>query len=342
MSSQSWALAGATEAQLWYERSALAGLFIGAAGFGVHATLFFQVFRHLCARIRHRREQLLLGYVSVVFILSNIANGANLKFGEMVFINNRDYPGGPGAYFVQQSTALTAVLCNTIYICLTWFQDGLLLYRFWIIYGRRWYIVAFPTLMFLATFVLSCILITMLNQPTLTLWSTISFQLALSYWSISIAFNVLVTILISVRLLIMRSRSKHIQGPDSSSPYITVSAMLVESAFIYSSTGLAFLISYAINSPVQNLFLPLLGQVQSIAPLLIILRVAEGTAWSRNTASELVSSNLRFVNNRRRLNAPVDGSATILNTISITGELKASRQGDEESVVSRPDNFLKA
>lgn len=56
---------------------------------GVHATLFFQVVRLLYPRLRYRREQLLLGYVSVVFILSNIANGANLKFGEMVFINNR-------------------------------------------------------------------------------------------------------------------------------------------------------------------------------------------------------------------------------------------------------------
>lgn len=87
--------------------------------------------------------------------------------------------------------------------------------------------------------------------------------------------------------------------------------------------------------PVMCLWEPVLTFwfLQSIAPLLIILRVAKGTAWSQGTANQLISSNLRFVNNGKRLNAPVDGSATILNTVSIAGEL-ASRRVDEESVIS--------
>lgn len=37
-----------------------------------------------------------------------------------------DYPGGPGAYAVEQSNSLTLVLCNCVYLTLTWFQDALL------------------------------------------------------------------------------------------------------------------------------------------------------------------------------------------------------------------------
>ncbi|KAJ3742326.1 hypothetical protein DFH05DRAFT_1401645 [Lentinula detonsa] len=295
MASPLWSPAGETAAQLWYERSILAGLFLGAIGFGVHATLFFQASRSLYIHRNKGHNRLFLAYVIVVFLLSNIGNATNIRFGEMVFIDYRDYPGGPGAYFVEQSTALAAVLCNNVYICLSWFQDGLLLYRFWIIFGKRRIYLGLPVLMFTASITLSCLLIAMLSRPTLTLWSTISFQLALAYWSISISFNVLVTILICWRLLAMRRKlAKSMAQKESISPYTTVSAMLIESASLYSITGLGFLISYGVNSPVQNLWLPLLGQVQSIAPLLIILRVAEGKAWSAETGNSFVSTTINF------------------------------------------------
>lgn len=51
-------------------------------------------------------------------------------------------------------------------------------------------------------------------------------------------------------------------GQDIHSPYTTVTAILVESAAIYSATGLALLISFGLSSPVQHLWLPVLGQVQ--------------------------------------------------------------------------------
>jgi len=292
----------------------------------------------LYARRQYRREQVFLGYIVIVFLLSNIGNATNIKFAQQAFIDNRDYPGGPGAYSVEQSTALAAVLCNSVYITLTWFQDGLLLYRFWIIFGRNKTLLVLPTVMFIASVVLSCLLIAMLSQPDLTLWSTISFQLALSYWSISISFNVLVTILICARLLVMRQRLKKSKlGQDTHSPYTTVAAMLIESAVIYSATGLAFLISFGVNSPVQNLWLPLLGQIQSIAPLLIIFRVAEGKAWSSETEGMLVSTNINFrTQNIHSETHKVPGSTTILNTLSSVeaGAYINSKSTEEHSIVS--------
>lgn len=109
MSSASWA-PNETPAQLWFERIYLAGLFIGAVGFGmilfskfrsslccvfklfspgVHATLFFSTFKLLYARRQYRREQVFLGYIVIVFLLSNIGNGTNIKTAQQVFIDNR-------------------------------------------------------------------------------------------------------------------------------------------------------------------------------------------------------------------------------------------------------------
>ena len=100
----------------------------------------------------------------------------------------------------------------------------------------------------------------MLSRPGMTIWSNVSFQLITAYWSVSIAFNILLTIAIVTRLLVMRHRIG--KAMTVAGPYVSVSAMLIESAFLYSACGIAFLIAYGINSPVQNLILPTLAQVE--------------------------------------------------------------------------------
>lgn len=108
---------------------------------------------------------------------------------------------------------------------------------------------------------LSLFLIVELSQPGITLWSKISINLAIPYWSISIALNVIITTYIAARLLYMRHRIRRVV-PDCGVEYVSLTAMLVESAALYTVNGLFFLISFAVNSPIQNLALPLLGQSQ--------------------------------------------------------------------------------
>jgi hypothetical protein len=87
-------------------------------------------------------------------------------------------------------------------------------------------------------------------------------KLAIPYWAISISMTVILTALIAGRLLFMRYRLDKLVGARTSTPYVTITAMLVESAALYSINGLIFLVSYGVNSPSQNLWLPLLGQTQ--------------------------------------------------------------------------------
>jgi hypothetical protein len=101
----------------------------------------------------------------------------------------------------------------------------------------------------------------MLCIPGITLWSTISINLAIPYWAISIALNIIITACITARLLYMRYQMrKLIDG--SGAEYLSITAMLTESAALYTSNGLIFLVTYAVNSPIQNLALPVLGQTQ--------------------------------------------------------------------------------
>ncbi|KAJ7257040.1 hypothetical protein C8J57DRAFT_1185909 [Mycena rebaudengoi] len=306
--------ANETAVELWNERSILIGLFLGTIGFGVHLTLFFQCARALYTRNGHRNRELLV-FVCILFILGNIGNATNMIFGQRTFIDNRGYPGGPNAYFVEQSFDWSAVVCNSVYIVNSWFQDALLLYRFWMIWSRNYYILAVPAMAFLTSMgklnILSAILIAELSQPGNTFWTTISVNLAIPYWSISISMTVILTSLIAGRLLFMRYRLQKLMGQNTPSPYVTVTAMLVESAAIYSINGLIFLISYGVNSPVQNLALPLLGQTQSIAPVLIILRVAEGSSV---TATGLTGGSALSFRRPDTTGSTKAGSTTVLDT----------------------------
>jgi len=64
-------------------------------------------------------------YVVLLFIMGNIGNGTNIKVGELTFVDNRNFPGGPNEYF-SQGGGTVGLTCNVIYIINTWFQDGLL------------------------------------------------------------------------------------------------------------------------------------------------------------------------------------------------------------------------
>jgi len=101
----------------------------------------------------------------------------------------------------------------------------------------------------------------MLCVPGTTLWSTISIDLSIPYWSISIALTVVITACIVTRLSYMR-RQLYNTRVGSGSEYISVSAMLIESAALYSINGIIQVVSYGVNSPIQNLALPVLGQTQ--------------------------------------------------------------------------------
>ncbi|KAJ7448666.1 hypothetical protein B0H11DRAFT_340224 [Mycena galericulata] len=321
----SFAPANETAAQLWNERSIFVGLFLGAIGFGVHLTLFFQCARALYARKGGKRNRELLIFICILFILGNIGNATNIVFGQKTFIDDRDFPGGPNAFFVEESTNWSAVVCNSVYIVNSWFQDALLLFRFWTIWSGNYYVVALPGLAFLTSMILSAILIAELSEPGNTIWTTISVNLAIPYWSISISMTVILTSLIVGRLLFMRYRLRKLMGSNAPTPYVTVVAMVVESAAIYSINGLIFLVSYGVNSPVQNLALPLLGQTQSIAPLLIILRVAQGEAWSGATMTELTT--VRF-GRTPPVGSKKAGSTTVLDTFGANMR-EASQSRDE-------------
>ena len=77
------------------------------------------------------------------------------------------------------------------------------------------------------------------------------------YYTITIALNIITTVLIVSRLLKLGKAVARALGRDSARMYTSVASMLIESAAPYSFVGIMFLIPYALGNPIAISF----GQV---------------------------------------------------------------------------------
>jgi len=176
---------------------------------------------------------------------------------------------------------------------------------------------------------MSCLLLAQIELPSVGFFASSSTNFALTYWSISIATTLLLTVLIVGRLLVMRYRLRKVLSTEGNSPYTSLSSMLIESAFLYAVTALIFIITFAKNDPVQNLVLPVLGQVQSISPLLITLRIAQGRAWTRDTfktrgmeSTMVIQTTIETEDSRLNTLAKLPNSKTYVGSTGSNVELK--------------------
>lgn len=76
-----------------------------------------------------------------------------------------------------------------------------------------------------------------------------------SYYAISLGTNIVLTILITVRLLLYRRNLIKRFPAEHAKHYVSLAAIIVESAALYSVFALIFLITYAVNDPVNQIFL---------------------------------------------------------------------------------------
>lgn len=68
-----------------------------------------------------------------------------------------------------------------------------------------------------------------------------------SHFALSLGFNILVTVLITVRLLAYRRAHLALLPGDHGKQYLSLTAIIVESAAIYTLFAVCFLVSSAIN-----------------------------------------------------------------------------------------------
>lgn len=321
----------------WYlaEKGFLAGDLISAILYGIVVALFCQCMIALLSpvnRVGCRIKWWLVAHTAAMFIFLTIPAFIGLRSQSIDFIDNRKfsgddaYPPGPLGYELMADHGAISIVYAAMFPLNQWLADGFLLYRCIIIYSMNYWVMAFPCLLYLASLGIGISWI--YAQSTVNINLSTFIHTGASYYSICLALNVLLTLMIVARLVLHRRNVRNVvgTGDSTSSPYTTIITIIVESYALYAITLLVYIVPYALDSWVVILFRGT-GVVQVIAPYLITIRVAN----RRAVTSEIVSSAYSGVGSIRfRSQGTTDGDGSLLDE----GSMRPAEPGGE--VLQKP------
>ncbi|KAF5372280.1 hypothetical protein D9757_009632 [Collybiopsis confluens] len=264
----------------WLERSRLDGMILDGFTYGIFFLLSVQatvaVYRD--SRSTHRKaspktSRLLLAYISITFILATIGFAANARYTEDIWVNFRGQAGwSPDSLIENELDFWYNRLAVDSQGVLVWIMNALLLYRCCKVWSNAWWVVTLMGTVYLA--IVGFSISVMVSAGKSVVFANLNLQT--SFLALSCTFNLIFTILVSVRLLTVRRSVQQALSPEHARPYMSITTALIESASLYFIFDLIFLVSFAAHSNVENLILLENCLIQGIAQLFIIIRVAEG------------------------------------------------------------------
>ncbi|KAI9461088.1 hypothetical protein HD554DRAFT_2131070 [Boletus coccyginus] len=300
---------------LFSERCWLQGVVVSAVAYGITVSLYLLSFHLLTRqenRVEFKKRIPLLIYITLTFLLGTIFMISLAAFTQMAFIDDRNYPGGPNAFENDMFSIPLDNMGNAAFTLSNWFCDALLVrsseiielgcllddspyhqvWRFKVIYqmcpAPLWVVMLFPCLMLAGSVALGIMFL--IQVSTTNAYVTNGVNFTLPYLSLSLALNIILTIAIVLRLLTFRYRVISLLGPKHGTQYTSIAAMIIESAALYSTVSITFLILFGIGNAVSQVFLQSLSQFQTIATFLIVFRVAQGKGWSAETATYVMTA----------------------------------------------------
>eukprot|EP00918_Siedleckia_nematoides_P027822 GHVU01059857.1.p1 GENE.GHVU01059857.1~~GHVU01059857.1.p1 ORF type:complete len:318 (+),score=8.65 GHVU01059857.1:131-1084(+) len=175
----------------------------------------------------------------------------------------------------------TQLATDIVFMMNTWMADGLIIFRCYHVWSDR-RVIILPFILFLGAFGSSISFLWAINHSPLITTTRQSQLYSIPYWGFSVSLNILAACLISWKLLRVREKMKTTLGPRHGHQYVTIVAMIVESAALYTTVSCIALGTFASGNMLANIFVPMNGLIQVIAPNLIIWRVASGMGFDAN------------------------------------------------------------
>jgi len=283
-----------TPTELTFERSLYVGGQITNVLYGIQLVVYCLSCRLLFKSESNTARQGANFYViygGVLVVLWTIALACNAVFGQKSWIDHRDVEGGPAAYIGENISDVYNTVGTTAGVMLNFMGDGLLIYRCYIIWNT-WKITVFPIILYLGSLSMSVLLIFESAQPGANFFVGHAVDFGVPYVSLTISLNIIVTALICGRLLSLRREIGKVLGPSHAKMYTSIIAILVESAALFTVFGIVYVIVYARKSQSSFALVQIWGDFCAISPQMIILRIAMGQGWTKNTMGQLTSPSL--------------------------------------------------
>ncbi|KAG2091850.1 uncharacterized protein F5147DRAFT_643041 [Suillus discolor] len=280
--------------ELATERAMYVGNTISTAVYG--GNLFLYTYStHLLVTSKIKQVQHRIFYIcfgGILLLLFTISIASNNAFCELMWIERRNDPGGPPAFFAANSAAWYNVF-GTSAVCLTnMMTDGLLLYRCYIIWESRLPVIVIPAIIYLGSATMAIMMVIESAMPMTNLWQGLTAQFGISWVALTVSFNIIVTTLIFSRLLFFYRRARSVLDDEQRSLYTGIMAILVESSLPFTILGIACLVTYIQGIPSATAVEIVWAAFVVLTPQLIILRVASGVAWSKDMASNITRTAL--------------------------------------------------
>ncbi|KAF9476010.1 hypothetical protein BDN70DRAFT_882972 [Pholiota conissans] len=284
-----------------FEHSIYIGSYMSGILYGINLVMYFLTLQGLLRKTNHnspKSRRFFAIYSTILLLLITIDVAVNAVWGELMWIEGRNGPGGVPGFIATQTAAWYQTMGSTAVVIMIFMGDALLLYRLFVIYGSKYIVIAFPVLAYLAGLSLAIIELVIAGKPGGNFFHGKSINFGTPYYTITISLNIIITLLIVSRLLKLGKAVSRALGRDSAKMYTSVAAMLVESAAPYSAVGVMFLIPYAMGNPIAISFGQVWAKIACLAPQLIVLRVVTGRAWGREVITQ-AQSNVEFLSNGR-------------------------------------------
>ncbi|KAH7918946.1 hypothetical protein BV22DRAFT_1134214 [Leucogyrophana mollusca] len=186
--------------------------------------------------------------------------------------------GGPSAYANQMYSVPVNIASCVACALASWSAVLLMLWRCMVIYqdcgtSTKTIAMGLSSLVFLGVVVLSILWLVQVSSPSSSLGrnTDAGFSYTGPLFGAVLAANIILTIMIAIRLLYHRRRVVKALGNGGASflsLYTSITAIVVESASLYSVSALLFV-------------------ANGDASLLIIYRVSQGKAWSQEADAEI-------------------------------------------------------
>ncbi|KAG0700582.1 hypothetical protein DFH29DRAFT_931310 [Suillus ampliporus] len=279
--------------ELAFERSLYVGNSIATAIYGGNLFIYaYSTYLLMASRKVMQRRTFYICFGGFLLILLTISVASNLAMGDLMWIENRNIPGGPPAFLAANMAAWYNDFGTAADTAANILADGLLLYRCYIIWESRLQVIVIPAIIYLGSTAMGILMVVESAMPMSNIWQGLAAHFGIAWVALTVGFNIIVTALISARLLLLHRRIQFALTDKQRSVYTGTVAILVESALPFTVLGIIYLGTYIKGIPSATAVGIVWGTFVVLTPQLIILRIASGLAWSKDTSSQITETTL--------------------------------------------------
>ncbi|KAJ7055613.1 hypothetical protein C8F01DRAFT_1158737 [Mycena amicta] len=238
---------------------------------GVFTVLFGACLRFILVKKTFDVNSILTPTLCIIWVLTIAHWIVDIIRARIAFIDN---PGGAVLFLSNPAQPLEGAKIG-LYSTITIFADFFMIYRCWMVWNRNIYVLALPVLSWIGTAVTGWVgTAQIVRTQKGGIFFTNLVPWIVSFFSTSLATNVLCTFLIAFKILQSQIKLRRMGTNHASGRVIQALIVFTESAALYSLSLIALLATYQLGINTSFIILDLTASIIGITFSSIILRLS--------------------------------------------------------------------